>query len=462
MHRYTRSAVFALCFFIAVNARIQDQLELFFEFGPHEVVTKVEQPVRGQMKVEAVDTVFGTARTLTAKVPAVAADRLKREAEVSGVAVGEWATGPLPDEPDLAESRPDYLSEPRELRRNRLNYVLTQTAFSYYLYSVALPVAFDADPERAAALQILSLPAAFGTHYLIARNKDYHDAHLWSTDYFATNALALSYGLPLVLGGFNENSFRTGSILSAAAYPTSLWAGYKHGSLLLDDPGRVKLQSTFTYASAGLTYLAGMTLGPENADEEYVRFAMGAAIGGGIAGHYLSDRYRAGEAVPGGVGGGISTHTWLGLLAGLNLAILADVESGRTAGLLMLGGAATGFGHGLHFFKNRQDSYEQSRYNNYGTLGGMAIPLGVFLLAGVEPDEKVFLTAITAGAIGGYALTRQFTKNLVDKPREVKHSGHPGFSMNLMPTPEPYVRWDEKGTTQVAMRVKVPGLAYRF
>jgi len=462
MNRFSGVVLFTLVLVAASYARLQEQLGLFFEFDTHEVVTKLEQPAVGQLTVYATDTVTGETKVQTAPVPPLAADRLKQEALSTGITVGQWATGPAPVEPAVAEPRPDYLSEPRELRRNRLNYVVTQTAFSYYLYSIALPVAFDADPRRSAALQILSLPAAFGTHYYLARDKDYHDAHLWSTAYFASNSLILSYGASLALFGFNEEAFRAGSFLAAGTYPVALWAGYKHGEHLLDDPGRVQLQSNVA-VSAGLTaYLAGITILPEDADEKEGRLLVAGVLGGSIAGHYLSYGYRRGEAVPTGVGTGVVTHTWLGLLVGANLAVLAEPESERGILSLILLGTAAGFGEGLHFFKDKQDSYEQARYNTYGAWAGAAVPIGLALLSGAEPNPKFLMTAVTASAIGGYAITRKFTSHLVDNPRSVKHQGHPGFSTNFIPVPEPYARLDERGETEVAMRFKVPGLTYRF
>jgi hypothetical protein len=462
MKTILHAALLCLCVATIARAQLREQLELFFDLGERDSIVRVEQPAPGRLRVEVLDKGTGGTRSLTAAVPANAAARLRARAEEEGVAVGTWVAAPAATPmADEDAGREEYLSSPRELRRNRLNYVLTQTAFSYYLYSIALPVAFEADPQRSAALQVLSLPVAFGTHYLIARGKDYHDAHLWSTDYFSTNSLILSYGIPYILMGSSENYFRTGSIVAAAAYPVSLWAGYRHGEQLLDDPGRVKLQSNVSTSSGLTAFLAAMALKPDHEGEAYWRLTVAGTMGAGVAGHYLSYYYRPGESVPGGVGEGILTHTLLGFVAGINLAVLAEAEDGRTATALMTLGAAAGFGEGLYYFRDKQDSYERARYSIYGMLGGAMIPTGLALLAGTEPNPKLLMTAVTASAIGGYAITRHFTSHLVESPRDVKHKGHPGFTLDLLPVPEPYARQTPEGS-EIAMRLRVPGATWRF
>src|SRR5690606_13278665 len=112
----------------------------------------------------------GATRALTAAVPATAAARLRARAEEEGVAVGTWSEAGAEATAADDGAREAYLSSPRELRRNRLNYVITQTVYSNYVYSIALPVAFDA-PDKAAAVQLLSLPVAFGTHFYLSRDK---------------------------------------------------------------------------------------------------------------------------------------------------------------------------------------------------------------------------------------------------------------------------------------------------
>lgn len=462
MHQILRlSVLLSLCLAVAVEARLRGQLELFFDFAPQDSVVRLEQPAAGQLRVEVVDTESGERRVLTERVAAGAAERLREQALEQGVSVGTWVAGRVDATTvDGDGRREDYLSGPRELRRNRLNYVITQTVYSMYVYSIAVPVAFDA-PDKAAAAQLLSIPVGFGTHFYLSRDKEFHDAHVWSTAYFAGSGIALSYAIPFALLGFNETAFRTGSLAAMAGYPVGLWMGYTHGDQLVDNPGRVRLQSTMAVTAAAMGFLTGMTWTPENGGDIYGRVMVAQAAAAGVAGHYLSYSYRAHEAVPAGVGTGVGTHAILGFLGGATLAVWADLDDVRPAAALMLAGTGAGLAEGLYFFRNRYDSFEKARYDRWGAIGGAVIPLGLAALFGGEPDPKLLMGLTTAGAVGGYAITYSLTSHLQESPRDVRHKGHPGFSFDLMPVPEMYAYETPEGR-EVAMRLRVPGATLRF
>jgi hypothetical protein len=278
------------------------------------------------------------------------------------------------------QSLGEALSSPRELRRNRLDYVIGQTIYSNYVYSIAAPTALDISSEKVVAIQLLSVPIAFGSHYYLSRDKEFHDAHVWSANYFAGNSLFLSYTVPLVILGFDDNSYRTGSFVAMGAYPLSLWMAYRHGEQFKDNPGRVNLQSSMALSGLLMGYLFIPVWASFDGGEGTGRLVMAQLVASGVAGHYASYLYRPDDVVPGGVGTGIWTHTVLGFMGGLTLLTFAETGDVRAASGILLAGTAVGFGEGLNFFRNRHDSYEKARYDAMGALGGALVPLGLAIL----------------------------------------------------------------------------------
>jgi hypothetical protein len=237
---------------------------------------------------------------------------------------------------------------------------------------------------------------------------------------------------------------------------------YRHGEQFKDNPGRVNLQSSMALSGLLMGYLFIPVWAPDDLSEGTGRLVMAQLVASGVAGHYASYLYRPDEAVPGGVGTGIWTHTVLGFMAGLTVLAFAETGDARAASGILLAGTAVGFGEGLNFFRNRHDSYEKASYDAMGALGGALVPLGLAILFEAGGDLKTLMALTTAGAIGGYALTYHFTAHMTEKPRPARFRGHPGFSLELAPVPEAYARLDARGEPELAMRVRVPGLMYRF
>jgi hypothetical protein len=435
-------------------AGINEQLTLILDIQPGDSVVSITRTGTETIEVRVVGGADVQERILVGTATSRIMERLKATAEAESI---PWTVKDFQPEPatgsagkrgsnnaDSGGGEGEWVAGEKvtasALSKNKFRYVSTQTVFSTYTYGLALPIAFEA-PDKAAALGLLALPVSFGAHYFVAWDKDYHDAHLFATSYFASNSLIFSYALPFLALGPDFNAFRIGTFAVMAAYPLSLHYGYKHGTRFQDEPGRVSLQSSFAFTSGMMGYF-GILLWARAFEEGEVgvRLAVAQVLGAGIAGHYLSYNYRTHEIVPGGIGPGIGTFSLLGgLLAGCVVAT-AEPESPEAFGSILLAGVGAGFFGGQKFFFDKYDTFERSAYNSLGLAAGAVTPLGFMLLTESFPEEPAaMMWTLTGGAFAGYFLTRMATSSLVEKPRS--HAREKGFfktfAFNPVPVPVP-------------------------
>jgi hypothetical protein len=465
MFRFLVFSFFCLAGF--THAKVIDQLELLTEIRPGDSIVTITQNGAQSLSVSLLDSARSQARKADISANAAIIAKLKASADAESIpwVMNEFqpeTVAPVDAKAPSAgpETKNASSSSASELRKNKFQYVSTQTLFSTYTYGLALPIALDAG-SQALALTLLALPASFGAHYYFAWDKEYHDSHLLGTTYFASNAVLLSYALPLLVMGADANTFRVGSFALLAAYPFGVNYGYKHGSRFQNEPGRISLQSTFAFTS-GLLGAFGILLWADATDspELGTRLSVVQIAGAAIAGHYLSYRYRTHEKVPGGIGPGIGSFTLMGGLASIALLTGIEPDSPQFISLGLLGGFGGGFLAGLNFFKDKYDNFERAGYNGLGMVAGAVTPIGFMLLAGSEFEEPapVFWT-LTAGAIAGYAITRHFTSSMVETPRSF--SSHSGWikSFALQPMPIPMA---EKVDGKLSLKVVMPILSATF
>ncbi len=445
--------ILSLLFPILTFSKIKDQLELLLDMQAGDSVLAISQLGPDKISVVLFNSVKSEKRTLESTVTPITMGKLKATAESETI---PWTVIDIQPEPASAttlgnqnEKKPlsgglvsasdneEKISK-SALRKNKLQYVSTQTVFSTYTYGIALPIALN-NPEKAGALALLALPISFGSHYYFAWEKDYYDSHLLATSYFATNALIFSYALPFMVLGPDFNAFRVGNFAVLAAYPLGLYYGYKHGTRFQDEPGRVSLQSSFA-ASMGFMGFAATFLWADfvKSGEIGVRLMVAQTLAAGVAGHYLSYNYRTQERVPGGIGPGIGTFSLLGGLVSASLLTSIEPDSPEAVSAILLGGVGAGFLGGQKYFFDKYDSFERSAYNSLGLIAGAVTPLGVMLLADANPNSaSVWMWTATGGALAGYFLTRYFTSSLVESPHSLTSANGFFKSIAFNPCPVP-------------------------
>ena len=464
---------------VPARADLRDKLGVFFEIGAQDSVTAVTQKSATALEVETVDMTTTERKTQQEEIGEKAMGKLLAEAKSAGVPVTEWSpstpkalqAAPAADKAEKADEgkvavqgAPVNRSSSSQ-RKNRMWYMGWQVPISTYIFGFSIPEALDVESPRVRiAMPLLTAPVAFGTHFWFAKSRNFEDAHLIGTRYLSLSALYGSYAIPYALMDSDADRFRTAALISLAAYPLGIWGGYELGDRYVDLPGRVETQSKFALGF-GIMGFVSPFLYFEDVDaniESIVRLGLGQSVALGAAGHFLSEYYRTGENIPGGVTTGILTHATLGAGIGAEIAALSDASSVRPwLGAAMAGGTV-GFMEGLWYFRSRFDSNERGFYNILGTGAGILMGGGVLILVS-DTDASAYaqkvstVSLLLGGALLGYIATDLLTVGMEDRPAAGPQKWTDRLAVNLMPFPEAQVR-----DRQLYYRYHVPGVTYRF
>ncbi len=366
-------------------------------------------------------------------------------------------------EPSVASS-PDF----PDAHKNKFTYLEYQTALSTYVYGLSLPLAFGVtSPRVLIATTLISAPIAFGVHLYYANSMEFDEAHLKGTLYapivsvYAANALPLAFS-----GGDFKDGYRVASLLTAAAYPLSLWYGYHLGDEYKSNPDQLDLKFKFALGYAFLGFVTPTLYYGSAGDHssQVLRLALGqSAVMAGV-GSVVADYYRSGPNVPAGVQTGVYTQAALGGLAGLEVAALCDASSARPwIGAAVLG-TSLGFTGGVFFFHNSNDNLDRALYSGVGAAGGAMIGTGLELLFynndNSNYSHKVqWSSFMIGGAWLGYWTVYELTSKMVDEA----HAGGDGkaspskWAFNPLPVLEPVVSRGE-----IANRWVIPGFSRHF
>lgn len=465
----------------AVHADLKGSLGLFFELGAQDSITALVQTSATALKVEAVDITTTEPKSFEGEVGAKPLAKLLAEARTAGVTVTEWnpATAPaaLAVETAPAAEPPKSTRSTSSQRKNRIWYMGYQVPISTYVYGFAIPEALDVESDRVrVALPLLTAPVAFGAHLWFAKSRTFEDAHLIGTRYLSVASLYASYALPFAFMDFDDSSpFRTAAYLSVLTYPLGIWGGYELGNKYIDMPGRVETQSKFATGFGTLGFFSPFLYFEDLDDniENVVRLGLGQSLVFAAGGHFISEYYRAGENIPGGVTTGILTHSILGAGLGLEIAALSDASTVRPWLGAALAGGTLGFMEGLWYFSKRYDNNERGFYNILGTGAGVAMGAGVLVLVASNDasdymQKVVPVSLLLGGALIGYAATDLLTSGMEDLPAAGPNHWTERLAFNPIPIPIPEIA-DRRsiarpGTAdrKVTYRYQVPGLTFTF
>lgn len=460
---------------------LKDHLSVFFDFEPQDTVVALEQKSATILAVTVADPTTGRMRTLTEEVGAKPMARLLTESNDKGLKTLHWtapeeggaeaATAAAPATPPMREAAfdpPPRAASGRSLstqRKNRMWYIGTQTVMSTYVYGVAIPLAFDVHSTRVrVATPMIVAPFAFGAHFWFAKNRPFEDSHLNGTAYLSLASLYASHALPFALMDWEDDPYQAASLVTLAAYPLGVWAGYKLGDSYVDLPGRVDTQRKFALGFGLLGFFSPFLYysDVDAHSEAIVRLGLGQSVALAAAGHFLANNYRTGENIPDGVNTGILSHTVLGAALGLEVAALADAEEVRPwMGAALLGGTL-GFMEALYYYRNSYDSRERGLYNTLGGLAGTLLGGGLCMLAcdagASDHVEKIAVASFLVGGTWlGYWATNFLTQGMEDRTAGSGDSWTDRLAFNPIPIPEPTLR---NGVAET--RYRVPGISYRF
>lgn len=473
---------------LPARADLRERLSVFFDLGPQDSVVALAQTSATALQVETVDMTTTERRTQEEEVGAKPLARLLEEARTAGVPVTGWTAPAGAANPPERAADPETPGDPTAgpagdpVRRsagsgsqskNRFWYMSTQFLVSTYIYGGAIPEALDVESVRIrTAIPLLIAPVAFGAHFWFAKSRPFEDAHLSGTTYLSTAALYASYALPFALMDPDSERFRTAAYVSLATYPLGIWGGYLLGDKYVDLPGRIGTQSKFALGFGTLGFFSPFLYFEdlEKNDEAIFRLALGQSVGFAAAGHFISEFYRTGENIPGGVTTGILTHTALGAGIGAEIAALSDASGIRPWFGAALAGGTLGFMEGLWYFRNRYDSNERGFYNILGAGAGMLMGSGVLLLVydddASDYAEKVVPTSLLlGGALIGYMATDILTGGMEDRPQPGTQSLTPAkpsrwtdrLAFNPIPYAEPQVQ-----NRELYFRYRMKGLSFTF
>jgi len=470
---------------------LKNQLSVFFDMEPQDSVVALEQKSATVLSITVADPATGRTRVLTEEVGARPMNRLLTESNDLGLKTihlsppegdaDEGAGGnasPAFRAPTAAAATPmagpaqaaarEGNRDGRSLsseRKNRMWYIGAQTALTTYVYGVAIPLAFDVKSARVIiATPMIAAPFAFGAHFWFAKNRPFEDAHLKGTNYLSLASLYASHALPFSIMDWDGEPYRTASILTLAAYPLGIWAGYELGDRYVNQPGRIDTQNKFALGLGALGFFSPFLYFEDlkGKGETVVRLGLGQSVAMAVGGHFLAGYYRSGENIPDGVNTGILNHTALGVGLGLEIAALADARSMRPwMGAALLGGTV-GFMEGLYYYRDSYDSKERGLYNTLGGLAGTLMGGGVGLLASDDDAspyaKKALWTSLLVGGTWiGYWATDFLTRGMEDRTGKAGASWADRLAFNPLPLPEPTMR-----DREVYLRYRMPGLSYRF
>jgi hypothetical protein len=445
------------CTSTIVAGSIEDHFSLFTEITTHEMVRSVDQFKDGELEVNLQDTLNNVYRDVKITADSRPLEQLIARSVAANISFSDHRVS---NSDSLSQGQPATLVEARTIsgsRKNKVSYVLAQTFYSSYIIGGALPNLLGLE-DKSGAFLLLGIPSSFGYHLYSAWDRPIHDATLDATTYYPLMGAGLSYLLPYTLAGdIGEDGLRVGSFLSLLAYPAGLWYGHKEGERLASNPGRMGLTSNLGYTGALAGLLGGLAMSEGREDRKgynpdaEIRMITGGVLLGAMGGHFGSTLYRKGETIPEGVPGGILNHSLLGLAATMAIAVQSNSEGNFP--MVAFAGLSLGTTSGLFFHRNARDSYERAWYDRLGMLGGATFALGIMALA-ENDEEKQVVPAAVVGAFAGYAITRYFTRNLLDSGSERLSS----FEFN----PIPIYELAQSSDNSWHGRYRIPGFNLRF
>lgn len=475
---------------------LKDHLSVFFEMEAKDSVVALEQKSPTLLWITVADPATGATRVLKEEVGAKPMQKLLIESNDKGLKTiymtstddagdapadakvapdakaGEpiqslYADAPKPAAgPNAEPARPASASSLSSQRKNRMWYMTYQTIASTYVYGIALPFAYDnVGTKTRIATPMIVAPLAFGANFYFAKERPFEDSHLKGTTYLSIASLYASHALPFALMDWDESEpYRVTSVLSMAAYPLGIWAGYKLGDKYVDRPGRIDTQEKFALGLGALGFFTPF-LYFEDLDgraETVISLGLGQSLAMATAGHFIADQYRQGQNIPDGVNTGILHHSFLGAAAGLEIAALSDASTVRPwLGSAILGGTL-GFMEGLWYYRQSYDSKERGLYNSLGMVAGTLMGGGIAFLAIDDEDSnykvKAMLTSLLVGGTwAGYLAINLLTDGMEDRGAAKPESWSDRLAINLIPMPEPVMRDKE-----MYLRYRVQGMTYRF
>lgn len=411
------------------SASVRDALAPLVDLSPSDTVVAVRPADTGTILLD----VRGAegARTLRLSVSTSMRERLCAAADSEGMSCDS-----------AIAARPIATVWAGDQARNRASFNRAQGALGAAAFYTTIGMGVQpSSASTATGLVLLGYPASYLGHYLYGRDKEWTDAHLAGAWYGSSRIyLGAIFGTALLADVDRENSWRAASFVGAAAYPVGLHLGYLYGERRRTEPGRVYLAQSMASQGMFTGTLAPLVLLPWGSDgnaRDALRVAGTTGIVGGIGGHVVGDRLFAGRPVAGGTGDGVSTLANLGLLSGLELALLLEPGDERAVAALLLAGNGAGAAAGLAILPDQRDTRERAYYvsggASLGALTGIAI---VYLGNGFEDAEPSAVMAYpTVGAWAGYALATHLTRHLVEtaRGREPPPRGGPIGGVALSP-----------------------------
>lgn len=428
---------------IIAQGSLRSQLELFFNLDPADSLVLLRQTATSQLELntlrwDSIQNQRSLPHSQTAQINAPVLEKIKANALLEGIS---WQEIAFPSEP-ISPKPIETLQPVKELKQDfgddqKLNYILSSTIFSSYVYGLALPEALQLNSDGQIAAGFLALPVSLGVHWYFGRGKNYSKADLYSASNFSSNAIFLSYTGSYLLLGANRHAYQASNLAVLGAYPLARYMASHHAKTHAENPGRILLQSAHSIVGVGFAgSLLGLYIDNIENDEISSRLAMATLIAGGVGGHYSSYLYRKNEVVPGGVSAGLLTFTLFGLMTSGSIIFSMDSDNFSMEGVssILATGIAAGFGTGLWFFKDKQDNLSRGIYNGLGLIAGGATYLGILTLVDNDSPEA-YTWGTTLSAMAGYAVIRYLTPDLVQSPRLLTSQEIPGrLTVSLQPT----------------------------
>lgn len=359
--------------------------------------------------------------------------------------------------------------------RIREDYMGGQLGVSAYLYGVALPSVVELESRASVLLPAFLITGSLAAHAIYSLNVPVTQAEVLGMNYVSAGSVMASYAGVYALRGSGSGTFDAGSVIALATYPVSLVPGYRLGARYNDAPGILYKR----VASAGIFGGTGLILPwvyyESPARDTYLRLSAAQFLAFGVAGHWIGDLYRPGEALSDGVTTGIFTHMGFGTLVGSALAVSLEPDDSRVVTGVILGSSLAGLAEGLWFFHDRNDDAEKANYAGFGTLGGMLLTGSVAWAASASAEGTMWLLA--GGALGGYTIVyrglSQREQREERSPRRASRSSggssSSGFvkdvSLSLAPVAESgRVSPDDPRAARggYTTRYRVPGITFRF
>ena len=276
-------------------------------------------------------------------------------------------------------------------------------------YAWAVPVGLDVDDTRLAiGLGLLSSAAAFYIPFAATAHRpvSYGEAEMLRIG--ATRGIADGFLLWGSLAPEDAESDREGILAALGGSALGAIAGQQWARRTAMSPGTARMVATGSDFGMFAGYLTAVLSDKE--DDRPVR--SGLMLAGGLAAPaavYAGTRswpYSWGDAEV------LRAAGVLGIALGATAVDWFDSEDDKALAVGALVGCGAGFFAGHKLVENTEFSIGQAVLIELGTLAGSVAALGLtYVVSGSGTDETAYLTAGTAGAIGGFAATYLAMRN---------------------------------------------------